>query len=220
MMDVYDQRLDDVLDLIRQARIRAWWKDYGISDKSYIAFETAARRASSFELSLVPGLLQTADFARALFEAHQPHRPSEWIAKRVAARMTRQERLTDEDHPLDLDAVVHEFAIRRVVGGPKVMRAQLRQLALITELPTVSLRILPASVVASGVDGGFTILDFALAGQPSVLHLGHAFGSLRQDKSEDVEPARLAFANLRSRALGPDESVELIERVADELRSS
>ncbi|MGH3877223.1 MAG: helix-turn-helix domain-containing protein [Actinophytocola sp.] len=221
MMDVYDLRLDDVLDLIRQARIRGWWKQYGISDKDFIALETGANRISTYEVTFVPGLLQTADYARALFESSTNARSAEWIANRLTVRLTRQERLTDEEFPLELDAVVHEFVLRYPVGGAAVMRTQLQHLALINELPTVTLRILPATIVSNeSMYGGFTVLDFPTPGQPSICNSTHALGEERKDKSEYVEPARLRFGHLRSLALDPTESVALIDRVAEELWSS
>jgi transcriptional regulator with XRE-family HTH domain len=221
MMDVYDQRMDDVLEMIRQARQVGWWKQYGISDHDFVALETGASRISNYEVTFVPGLLQTADYARALFTSSRTERSEEWIANRLAVRLTRQERLTDDEHPLELDAVVHEFALHYPVGDQAVMRNQLQHLALINELPTVTLRILPAAVVSSeAMVGPLSILDFPRIGQPSIGYVLHALGEERQDKSEHVEPARLQFAHLRSLALPPEESVALIERVAGELWSS
>jgi transcriptional regulator with XRE-family HTH domain len=221
MMDVYDQRMDDVLDMIRQARSPGWWKQYGISDKDFIALETGASHLRAYELALVPGLLQTADYARAVFDSGPRKRREDWIVNQLAVRLTRQERLTDEDHPLELHAVVHEFALRSPVGTVAVMQAQLHHLALINELPTVTLQVLPASTFTyEAAYGGFNILDFPTAGQPSICHALHALGDTRDDRAEHVEPARLRFANLHSLALTPNESVALIERVADELWSS
>lgn len=221
MMDVYDRRMDDVLDLIRQAKIKGWWKQYGISDKDFIALETGACRVSTYAITLVPGLLQVADYARAVFESGRKQRQEDWIANQLAVRLTRQERLTDEEHPLELDAVIHEFTLRSPVGGATVMRTQLQHLALISELPSVTLRVLPAAKFSyEAAYGEFNILDFAVAGQPSICHAIHALGDERQDKSEYVEPARLRFAYLRSLALDPDESVALIDRLAEELWSS
>lgn len=218
MMDVYDTRLDDVLDMIRQARAPGWWKQYGISDKDFVALETGASRMSNYEFALVPGLLQIEDYARALFESGRGSRPIEWIINQLAVRMTRQERLIDEIYPIELDAVVHEFALRSLVGGTAVMRAQLQHLALINELPTVTLRVLPATTFSrEAAYGGFSILDFPAVGQPSIVHALHALGDERQDKSEYVEPARLRYAHLRSLALEPDESVALIDQVAAKL---
>lgn len=204
MMDVYDQRMDDVLDMIRQARAKGWWKQYGISDKDFIALETAASRICTFEITMVPGLLQTADYARAIFDSGREPRREEWIANQLAVRLTRQERLTDEEHPLELDAVVHEFALRNAVGRPAVMQAQLSHLALINDLPTVTLRVLPASTFTwEAAYGGFNILDFPPGVHPSIAQVFHALGDERQDKSEHVEPARLRFVHLRSLAWTP-----------------
>ncbi len=221
MMDVYDERLDDVLELVRQARAPGWWRRYGISNKDFVALETAASRIVNYEVALVPGLLQTEEYARALFTSGSRTRSEEWIANQLAVRLNRQERLTDEEHPLELEAVVHEFALRNPVGPPPIMRAQLGHLALINELPTVTLRVLPALAFTSEATyGGFSILDFPAVGHPSMCYALHALGDERQDKSEYVEPARLRFARLRSMALDPDESIALIERVTDELWSS
>ena len=222
MMDVYDERMDDVLDLIRQARAPGWWRQYGISNKDFVALETAATRITNYEVTLVPGLLQTEEYARALFTSGSRVRSEEWIANQLSVRLNRQERLTDEEHPLELEAVVHEFALRNPVGPSPVMRAQLGHLALINELPTVTLRVLPASAFSSEATyGGFSILDFpAAVGHPSMCYALHALGDERRDKSEYVEPARLRFARLRSMALAPDESTALIERAIGELWSS
>ncbi|MFI7675579.1 helix-turn-helix domain-containing protein [Actinophytocola sp. NPDC049390] len=221
MIDVYDERMDDVLDLVRQARAPGWWRQYGVSDKAFVALETAATRASTYELSFVPGLLQTADYALALFMSGRESRNEDWISNMLAVRMNRQERLIDEEHPLVLDAVIHESALRYPVGGPSVMRNQLLHLGLINELPTVALRVLPADVISNeALVGPFTVLDFPEAEQPSMSYALHALGDERQDRSEYVEPARLRFSHLRSLALDPGDSVALIERVADELWSS
>ena len=102
-----------------------------------------------------------------------------------------------------------------------MMRNQLQHLALINELPTVTLRVLPAHAIATeAFNGGFSILDFPQPGQPSMCCVDHALGENRQDKAEHVEPARLRFGYLRSLALDPHESTALIERVAEELWSS
>jgi transcriptional regulator with XRE-family HTH domain len=220
MMDIYDLRMDDVLEMVRQARAKGWWKQFGVSDKAFVALETGAVRSSNYELAFVPGLLQTAEYARAVFTSGREVRNQDWIDNRLAVRLNRQERLTDDEHPIELDAVVHEFALRTPVGGAAVMRNQLQHLTLINELPTVTVRILASTVVSNeAMAGGFTVLDFP-AGQPSISCATHALGDDRQDKSEVVEPARLRFAHLRSLALEPDESVALIEQVAHDLWSS
>jgi len=221
MMDLYDCRLDDLIEMVRAARRPGWWKAYGISDSDFVALETGACRLFNYEPSFVPGLLQTADYTRAVFESGRRRRDDEWIINQLAVRTIRQERLTDDDEPLTLDAVIHEFVLRHPVGGPAVMRAQLRHLALITELPTVSLRVLPASVFSfEAMHGGFIILDFRSPGQPTLAYLDHILGAERNDRTEPVREARLRFDHLRSLALNPDDSMVFIERVAEELWSS
>jgi transcriptional regulator with XRE-family HTH domain len=221
MMDVYDQRLDEVVELVRAAKRPGWWKAYGISNTDSIALETGARLVNEYQMTFLPGLLQTSAYARALFRAVRRPREEEWIDNQLAVRTIRQERLTDEQQPLMLDAVIHEYALCHPVGGPDVMRAQLRHLVLITELPTVTLRVLPASMVSNeALVGGFTVLDFPADDQPAIAHLEHAFGSQRTDRTEQVWHARLRFDHLRSMALHPDDSVALIEQVAEQVWSN
>ena len=149
MMDVYNRRLDELVEMVRAARLPGWWKAYGISDTDFVALETGASRMLNYELSYVPGLLQIADYTRALFEAVRRPPDEEWIINQLTVRSIRQERLTDEQYPLALDAVIHEFVLRYPVGGRETMLAQLRHLALITELPAVDLRVLPARVISN-----------------------------------------------------------------------
>jgi transcriptional regulator with XRE-family HTH domain len=221
MMDLYDVYDEALLDLVRRARHPGWWKAHGISNKDFIALESGASRLSSYQPELVHGLLQTADYARALFSAGKKRQQSEmWLDNQLDVRMVRQERLVDPDEPIQLTAVIGELALLRPVGGKAVMRAQLRHLALATELPTVDLRVLPASVVAvEAIYGAFTILDFPREHQTSIVHLEHALGTERKDKEHHVTIARMKFDRIRRLALGPRESVDLIERVADGLSS-
>jgi hypothetical protein len=98
------------------------------------------------------------------------------------------------------------------------MRAQLRHLALASELPTVTLRVLPASTIAAeAMESSFTVLDFPWESQPSTVHLVHALGPERKDKAEQVRAAKLRFEHLWSLALEPAGSAALIDRAAEEL---
>jgi transcriptional regulator with XRE-family HTH domain len=221
MMDVYDQRLDEVVELVRAAKRPGWWKAYGISNTDFVALETGASLVSEFHPSFVPGLLQTAAYARALFQAVRRLPDEEWMDNQLAVRAIRQQRLTDEELPLRLDAVIHEYALCHPVGGPEVMRAQLRHLALITELPTVTLRVLPAAMVSNeALVGGFILLDFPAEDQPTITYLMHALGTEKTDRNELVWQAKLRFDHLRSLALHPDDSVALIEQVAEQVWSN
>jgi hypothetical protein len=216
MVDAYNQRLDELLELVRASKRPGWWKGYGISDTDFVALETGASVVSEYQASFVPGLLQIADYTRALFESARRRRDEEWIDNQLTVRSIRQERLIDETRPLAIDAVIHEFVLRFPVGGPDVMRAQLCHLTLVTELPTVTLRVLPAAVIVNeAMEGGFLLLDFPWDEQPSSAHVMHALGPERKEKEDQVRAARLRFEHLRSLALDPAESVALIERLSE-----
>lgn len=215
MMQLYKLKDEELLDLVSRARKPGWWKQYGFADDHFIALESGASRLSTFQPDLIHGLLQTADYARVVFNAGMRTRSKQWIDKELDARMIRQERLADENYPLELNAVMSEFALCRPVGGREVMRAQLRHLALITEMPTVTVRVLPTTVVTGpAFYGAFIILDFPTI-QPSMVFVEHAIGTERTDKDERVGKTRLRFNHLRSLALDPEASVALIERVAE-----
>lgn len=218
MMDIYDFRDDEMLEMVRDSRKPGWWKSYGLSDRHFIALEAGAQRACTFEVQLVPGLLQTADYARAVFESgRQPISEAE-LADLLNARLIRQDRLTDDEYPLHLVAVIDENALRRPVGGSGVMRAQLQHLALVAELPTVTLRLLPTAAVSNeSTYGRFDILEFPQ--QPTIAYVHHTFGEERTAVPGLVEVARLRFEHLQLLALGPDESAARFERVSDELWS-
>jgi transcriptional regulator with XRE-family HTH domain len=215
MIQLYQLDYDEELpDLARRSRRPGWWKQYGFSDQHFIALESAASWLGTFETDLVPGLLQTADYARTLFQAGMRTRTKVWVEHQLDARMIRQERLVADEFPLRMEAVISEFALYRPIGGREVMRAQLRHLALVTELPTVQVRVLPTTVVSTpAMSGAFVMLDFPSI-QPSMVYLEHALGQERTEKTEQVAKTKLRFSHLRSLAMDPDDSVALIERVA------
>jgi len=217
MMDIYDHYDPDLVDLVREANRPGWWTKYNIDDRGYISTEAEAAGVFEFSLMNIPGLFQTEGYMRALFAARRVRRSSEQLANDVAARLHRQQRLTDEEFPLQLVTIIDEAALRRRVGGAKVMRDQLRHLAIVSELSTVSVQVLPNDAGAHpGMDGAFLILTFP-EDDPSVLYVEYTNGSLQVENAEEVAAARLVFDRLRSEALSPSDSVAFIERVADEL---
>lgn len=217
MIRLYQLEDEELIDLARRSRLPGWWRQYGMGDRNFVAVESGASRHSTFSPDLIPGLLQTAGYARALFHASMRTRKEVWIENQVDVRMRRQERLVADDFPLEMDAVISEFALYRPIGGHGVMRAQLRHLALVTELPTVTVRVLPTTVVSTtALLGAFVILDFPTI-QPSMVYLEHVLGQQRSEKTEQVAKTKLRFKHVRSLALDPEESVALIERVAETL---
>jgi hypothetical protein len=168
-----------------------------------------------FTLSWVPGLLQTADYARALFTAVPLPRTEAELSDDVEVRMIRQRRLTSVEDPLELVAVVDESALHRPVGGREVLRAQLRRLAEVAALESVTLHVLPAEVGAhAALASAFTVLHFGDLGEPDIAYVEHSLGNVMLERKAEVDRARLAFDRVRSDALDPAASLALIRRLA------
>ncbi|MGD9530399.1 helix-turn-helix domain-containing protein [Pseudonocardia sp.] len=220
MLDLYDagDRWEELLALARVAKQRGWWQAYGLGGggASYVGFETEAGRVRDFTVSYVPGLLQTADYARALFAAGMVWDSGQALENAVAVRTIRQERLTDSENPLHLEAIIDEAALRRPVGGPAVHRAQLEHLLRAVELPTVTLQVLPTRVGAHpALASPFTLLSFGDLGEPDIAYVEHTLGAVTFDKEPDVARARLFFDRLRAEALGLADSAALVRGVLD-----
>jgi hypothetical protein len=221
MMDLFGvggERWGEILDLTREANAKGWWRAYGLDDRGYVPLEADATTVREFAISFVPGLLQTADYARALFRSSVRSPSTAVLERDVTVRMIRQERLTSAERPLELLAVIDEGALRRAPGGPTVMSAQLMRLIEAAELDTVTVQILPTAVTDHpGYDGAFTILSFDGLGEPDMGYAEHPMGAVHIEQDEHVARARLVFNRLRSIALSPAESVALIEQVVAQM---
>lgn len=215
MMDLYDQYDPELVDLARDAKRPGWWTKYNIEDRGYIGMETEASQVREVTLVNIPGLLQTEAYMRASFAA-EALSPAQ-LANEVRARLYRQQRIADEEFPLELTAIIDEAALRKKFGKVEAMRAQLRHLVKQAELPTVSIQVLPDDAgLNTSRDGAYTILDFP-EGDPSLLYVAYVTGALHIEKPEEVAQATIWFDQLRSEALSPRESVALMERLATEL---
>ncbi|MGH3879635.1 MAG: helix-turn-helix domain-containing protein [Actinophytocola sp.] len=217
MMDLYDHYDPDLIELARESRRPGWWKRFNIESRGFIDMETEASTELELSLVHVPGLLQTEDYMRALFTSDLRADRGTMRDNDVAARIHRQQRLSDEEFPLELVAIIDEATLRKSVGGSEVMRGQLRHLIQQAELPTVTLQVLPNDAGAHlGMDGPFIVLSFP-EDDPDLLFISYITGSLHIEKPEEVEAARLAFDRLRSEALSPRDSVAFIDRVRGEI---
>lgn len=221
MLDLYDiggARWTELTELAVEAREPGWWKAFGIGDDTYIAYETEAARAQMFTLGYVPGLFQTADYARALMRAVPLRRTPAELERAVAARMYRRGRLHAAESALDVVVVVDEGALRQPVGGPAVLRAQLHRLAELAGLDTVALHVLPTAAGAhAALASSFTILDFGDLDEPDVVSVEHVLGAVMVDKADDVARARLTFELVLADALDPVASREVVLRLAEQL---
>jgi transcriptional regulator with XRE-family HTH domain len=188
---VGEQETASMLALADRANEPGWWHSY--SDilpgwfEVYIGLEEAASRIRSYEVQFVPGLLQTEDYARAVTLLGHPDAPGHEVERRVGLRMRRQSLLTGDEAP-HFWAVVDEAVLRRPLGGVPAMREQLRHLIEMTELPNVTLQMVPFDLGGHAAAGGpFSILRFAERDLPDVVYLEQLTSALYLDKREDVD---------------------------------
>ncbi len=215
--------VETLVSLASEHRQQGWWRQYAevlpTWFEGYLSLESEAARLLVYESEVVPGLLQTEDYAAEILR-HSPYTPLPDEAARAAElRRARQVRLTGND-PVHLDAVINEGAVRRVVGGPDVMRAQLHRLLESSQLPNVVLRVLPFEAGAHpGVDGSFTVLEFPDPADPRIVYLDWMTDSDYLDGLRDIAAYRHAHERLRAAALSPNDSREMINKLAEELKT-
>ena len=214
-MDVYDHYEETLLDEAREAAKPPWFRAYGIEDMGYVDVETHAASVREFSGLKLPGLLHTELYLRALFTHSRRRRSAEELRNDIEVRLIRQERLISEHNPLDLSVIIDESALRREVGGPDVMREQLRHLVDAAELPSVTVQVLPLKM-HSALDGGFTLLSFHDRDEPDLLFVEYVTGALHIEEDDEVRACRLNFDRLGVEALSPDDSVALINRIGQE----
>jgi transcriptional regulator with XRE-family HTH domain len=218
-----DEERTALLTLARDANRPGWW--HGEGDilppwfQPYVGLESAASIIRTYELQFVPGLLQTADYARAvILLAHGKAQPSE-VERRVGLRMARQQNLTRADPP-QLWAVIDEGALRRLVGGVDVMRAQITALIDATKMPNVQLQVMPFDFGGHAAAGGsFSILRFPDQDLPDVVYVEQLISALYLDKREDVEHYVAAMERLAVEADPPNETAETLGRILQDLES-
>lgn len=180
--------------------------------RTYLYFETQATVITNYELMLVPGLAQTADYAFAVVSAIQVDEVDEDIGARVGRRMARQQILLRRNPPR-LNLVISEEALRRPVGGPKVMARQLRHLVDLANRPKVSIRVVPAAIPAhAGLLGQFVLLEFAK--DPTVVFTEARTTGLFRDDPAEVDLYKMTLEKLTEIALDEAGSVELMRSIA------
>jgi transcriptional regulator with XRE-family HTH domain len=212
---------DSLVQLAREARRKGWWHSYGRAlphwFEAYIGLESEAVRLRDFQPMVVPGLLQTEDYARAVLRAAPHAGSSAEVDRLVALRMQRQT-ILGQDSPPDLWVVLSEGALRVQVGGLAVMRAQLERLACIAERPNVTLQVLPFTAAAHVHPvSPFTMLEFPDPADPAVVYLEHLTGSLVLENEDEVRRHRVVFDHLCAEALDTGQSAGLIARMAADL---
>ncbi|HEY1917194.1 MAG TPA: helix-turn-helix transcriptional regulator [Streptosporangiaceae bacterium] len=218
---VPEDRRDALVAIARQAHQTGWWQSYShvLSDayQDYISLEASAMSTWTYEAQLIPGLLQTEEYARAIASASLVKENQEQQNQFVQARLARQQILTREQ-PLELWAVLSEGALRQLVGGREVMRSQLAHLVEISHSqPNVNLQVLPYAAGAhAATSGPFLIMKFPDAPDLSVVYLEGQTGGIYLESTEEVARYTMVFDHLRASALSTVATVRLIEEVASE----
>lgn len=210
-----------LFEMARQAKQRGWWQAYAdVMPSEYanmVGLEAEASSIRTYQPELVPGLLQTEGYARAVIGAYRPGDAAEELGRRVEVRMTRQQ-ILDRDDPPRFRVVLNEGAVRRVVGGRETMRDQLRKLAAERERSTVTIQVLPFTAGEHpAMSGPFSILDFAEPGDLGVVNLENMASTLSLETADDLRRYGVAFDFLQAAALGPRESRDMLMVLAEEM---
>ncbi|GAB2799184.1 helix-turn-helix transcriptional regulator [Streptomyces chlorus] len=222
-----DAELRDRLSLLarkaNRRRRQGWWNQYGpvLADtyRDYIALEAMAGTIRTFQAQLVPGLLQTPEYIRAVTVASHQWQTADEIEQFVQVRLARQERLVS-DSPLQLWAVLSEAVLLQQVGGPKVMSAQLEQLLIASARPNVTIQVLPFSRGAhASMFGPYVVLGFPEEAALDVVLADNPTGSMWLEREAEVGRYQELFDAARTSALSPVESRTVIRRRAKEHRA-
>ena len=206
-----------LVDMAREGHRKGWWAAYDDVLPSgfdiFVGLEAETTEIRSYENSVVYGLLQTQDYARAVLRELLPRHTAEQIDRQVDLRMARQRRL-DEEPALDLWVIHDEAVIRRAVGGPEVMRGQLSRLLEVGARPGMTLQVLPfESGAHAGLRGPFSILEFPDRTDSRIAHVESVGGFIYMEKEREVRACSDAFDRLRAAALAPGASADLVATV-------
>lgn len=221
-LDLYqvgEPEREALLTLAREAQQRGWWQNYGnVLPSEYatlIGLEAEAVTVRNYEQTLVPGLLQTEAYARAIIEAFRPSDSPDEISRLVAVKMERQKRLTD-DRPLELSVVLGEGVVRQHVGTTETAAEQLRRLA--DRRPNVMVQVLPYRAGAHpALAGSFNIVGFPAPSDLDVVYLENMASALYLEEAADVRKYGTVFDYLRAAALSPNDSADMLLQAADRL---
>lgn len=211
-----------LLALREEAKKNGWWDEYSSLFDGGVqrlhGLEHGAQRFRSYESLLVPGLLQTEDYARAIIAADKTIRQVE-VQQRVDVRLIRQQRLGG-DNPLKLEVIISEAALRQQIGGADVLRGQLDHLLEIVDRPNIEIRVIPFTATACDIFGSGTLhlLDFQSSWLPSVAWVESVTARSVITDANQVRDITMAFNEAHKRSLGPQETRETVARTRKELR--
>ena len=195
-----------MMTLAVEGRQQAWWQSYNLNYETYVGLEADALAISAFQSSVVHGLMQTAEYARAGHEGAMPRFSPERIEMQIEAKLIGQGILV-RDNPPRLAVVLDEAALHRAVGGHLVMAAQLAKIVKMSALPNVVVQVLPFELGAHpALECNFTVLELP-SPAPGVVYIEGIMGPIYLERPEDLKRSHELFRRLQSIALSPEDSV-------------
>jgi transcriptional regulator with XRE-family HTH domain len=214
-------QIESLVQLTREANAQPWWQKYQdvVPDwfQVYVGLEEAAQLIRVYEMQFVPGLLQTEEYARAVVLQGAPGLEPEEVDRRVALRMGRQ-KLFGKDNPPRLWAIVDEAALRRPMGGPNVLAAQIERLMDAVGEPNITLQVMPFRYGGHAAEGGaFTIMRFPEADLPDMVYMEYLTGALYLDKPDEVERYAAVMERLSVAGTSPDRTREILAGMLKEI---
>jgi len=222
MCRVYGAKADItqvLMGLASQTKARGWWQAYGdaVPDwfDMYVGLEGAANRLSLYGQEVVPGLFQTERYAAVVITANHPDETAEETGKRVSLRIARQAVIRREIDRPELQVALSESVLRRPVGGPAVMRAQLGRIMEAASLANIVFQVIPFEVGAHpGLGSNFVILEINESALNGVVYVEGTMGNIYLETHAELERHKLIFSGLESIALDPEGSVAMVTRIA------
>ncbi|WP_336047257.1 helix-turn-helix domain-containing protein [Streptomyces sp. CA2R101] len=207
-----DELRELLKDLAKHSKMRGWWHAYGSAVPTwfsvYVGLEQAACSLRTYEAEFVPGLLQTADYARELHRATTQPSPDD-VEQMIAVRMERQALLTGPQAP-DLWAILHESVLRHAIGNRDVMQAQFERLLKMAQLKNVTVQVLPFGSGSYPATGAYTMLGFPEQEDPDIVYRDGLTDAVYLEQPSDIAQYAKAFDNLRALSLSPQQSSALI----------
>jgi transcriptional regulator with XRE-family HTH domain len=208
-----------MMRLAHESKQQGWWHSHDLDFGTYVGLEEDATATRCYQSTIVPGVLQTADYARAVHEVVLPRLLPDRIEELVEVRMIRQRRLT-QDNPPRFTAVLDEAALHRMVGGHRVMAAQLDKILEMSAMPNIAVQILPYQLGAHpAMESNFIIVELPLP-TPGVVFVEGLIGSLYLERSDDLDRYHTVFEQLQAIALNPKDTIDLIASLARSYKDS
>ncbi|MFF7654777.1 helix-turn-helix domain-containing protein [Streptomyces sp. NPDC007983] len=217
-----EEDVEFLLDVHRESSNRGWWSVYRNVMPSgmalYVGLETGTRSSRAWQPNVVFGLLQTERYAREMFLSAKPvhEYTTEFVERNTQIRMERKKALHRRGDPLELWVVQDEAALRRVLGGPDVMREQYEEIERLAQLDNVTVQILPMATATYRSASNFSLLDFGVP-LPTIVQIDAAQGTEINDKDTAVWSFTRRFDALRAGALAPSETPAFLQRLAREV---